>query len=42
MNETRQKGTYTMRFDRKGLSAGMYYLKMETFEYKAVRKFVIE
>ncbi|MEQ1796488.1 MAG: DUF4082 domain-containing protein [Lacibacter sp.] len=42
VNETRQKGTYTMQFNRNGLSAGMYYLKMETFEYKAVRKFVIE
>ncbi len=42
VNETRQKGTYTMQFNRKELSAGMYYLKMETFEYKAVRKFVIE
>jgi hypothetical protein len=42
VNETRQKGTYTIQFNRKELSAGMYYLKMETFEYKAVRKFVIE
>jgi hypothetical protein len=42
LNETRPKGYQTLRFNAGRLSNGIYYLKMETAEFSAIRKVVLQ
>ena len=42
LNETRAAGYHLVQFDAGSLSSGMYYLRLETDDYRAVRKVTIE
>lgn len=42
LQETKEPGTYTLEFNKKEFSSGVYYYKMDTADFTEVRKLIIE
>jgi len=41
MNGTKEKGTYNKRFEANDLQAGIYFLQLQTPEFRVVRKMIV-